>query len=105
MTDELRAEVERRMPWLDVTRVAIVVAFAREKVGELQKRIDAALECPGQMCGHCIEILTGDISPDASLKEYLGPCEQFRRSHLYQLGCSDCGKEASEHRAPPGEEG
>ena len=65
---------------------------------QLLARIEAVLDCPGSMCGHCIEILTGEIPPSTTLGDFQGPCTEFRRSHLYQIGCSDCGREASEHR-------
>jgi hypothetical protein len=83
------------------TQTADVVSSGGEAMTDpLQKRIDAALECPGLMCGHCIEILTGDIPPDTTLQEFTGPCTEFRRSHLYQIGCSDCGKGEAGHRTP-----
>ena len=40
-------------------------------MNDLRKRVDAVLACPGFMCGHCIEILTGEIPPTMTVKEYL----------------------------------
>jgi hypothetical protein len=38
---------------------------------ELRRRVNAALRCPGFMCGHCIEVLCGDLEPDVSVHDYL----------------------------------
>jgi hypothetical protein len=64
---------------------------------ELKRRVQAVLDCPASMCGHCIEILTGEIPSGTTHQEFVGPCTEFSRNHLYQIGCSTCGKLSSEH--------
>lgn len=66
-------------------------------LAELRTRIATVLECPTSMCGHCIEILTEEIPATEALAEHEGRCTEFERDHLYQNGCSRCGKLESEH--------
>lgn len=39
------------------------VALLKEKVGILEARIKAVLDCPEFMGAHCIEVLTGEDDP------------------------------------------
>lgn len=48
-----------------------VVSDPLQELRDLRARVDAALACPGFMCSHCIEILTGEIPPTMTVKEYL----------------------------------
>ena len=66
-------------------------------VEDLLRRVLTVLECPGSMCGHCIEVLTGEVPAAMTLAEFTGPCTRCERTHLYQIGCSSCGKTSSEH--------